>query len=854
MEIEFLRHFGLKPELVQCLRDAHGDTLLPLQERVIRDEGLFESNNLVICAPTSSGKTFLAEILFLHQVMQGRGVLLLAPTKALAHQRYLEWKQRYEPLGYRIALSTRDHPHHDAKIRQGDFHLAVVIYEKLRALLAQGDGMLNSVGACLVDELHYLFEPQRGAALEMLLSRIRQQKGIQLLGLSAMINDPAIADWLGARLVVDTRRPVELRQGVLCADTFTYREFNTGVAGTETFGLEAFDDEGEAMLEAGRFFASRGEPTLLFWPTRNLCYSAAKKLAETYETDEEARFAGFDTLEETVLREQLGEWLPRRIAVHTSDLTPEERRVVEQAIADRSVVLICATGTLAEGLNFPVVNVLTTRHMVASKPGETNQTPVPMPIPADRLWNMIGRAGRLGMSEFGRGMILTTHAGDIDGLLSQYAQSKPVSRQSLLVHESWARLVLMSACGRSSFDLPGLLARLEATFCAHQSLWPQTWQDDVRREVGILVQQGFLLEDYGQYTPTPMGALVIRQGIRLETARRLRDSVNRVSVMEDGPLVWVLESCLTPEVGETYISISRNDLLTHLWPNELHKAAEEAGLASHDRIRAMIRDPASLAQKHHEAMKKTMLLHQWMEGESITALEQSFRVHSGMIQRLAEDVAWVIGAIAELAGAHALDPNHIRLMQRAQERVLVGLPDGGIRWAAAVRRSHISRSQALRLIHNRITSPDDITPDSLDYVSKIIPRSVAEALMGESPADVATERVSSDYIVQWNPAHPTELRVNGEPVSLTPLQCAFMAELSRSPKECVGYSALLDALWPSEIGERKQLSRQKNAILEKVKKALGHPVDDLILTTKGIGIALNAHVAGVVPQIDLTAE
>jgi len=42
MEIDFLRHFGFLPNHLAALREAYGEHLLPLQEKVIGEGKLFE--------------------------------------------------------------------------------------------------------------------------------------------------------------------------------------------------------------------------------------------------------------------------------------------------------------------------------------------------------------------------------------------------------------------------------------------------------------------------------------------------------------------------------------------------------------------------------------------------------------------------------------------------------------------------------------------------------------------------------------------------------------------------------------------------------------------------------------------
>lgn len=672
MEIEFLRHYGFKPKHVEILRSAYGPNLLPLQERVIRYERLFEGESLVIAAPTSSGKTFLAEILFLHYAMRGGNAVLLVPTKALANQRYRQWRERYEPLGYKIYLSTRDHPFHDDRIRRGDFHLAIVIYEKLRALLAQEEGLAYSLGACVVDELHYLFDPRRGPSLEMLLTRLRRNPGIQFVGLTALEPDASLCEWLDAKLAHDTKRPVELRQGVLCNGTFLYREFNSNEIGRENFPLEASEDEGEAMLSAARYFASRGETTLLFWPTRDLCYRAARRLAAEYEPDLSVKAPELDRLEATVLRQRLADLLPRRIAIHTGDLSPEEREIVERAVWNQEAVIICATGTLAEGVNFPVVNVITSRRTYSSRPEDiqAGRPPTPAPISPDRLWNMIGRAGRLGLSDFGRGILLTNSQGDVDGLFSVYLDSPRGQRRSTLTGHSWPALLLHAAPATGHFTRESLEETLNATLCAVQKGWPRDWRDNLEIALSRLDKEGFIRQEYDRFELTALGQTAAAGGLSIETALRLRDAVRTGELENAHPLSLLLLVALTQEMEGTYVYVSRNEILSHTWTQALAQCADDQDASSDGIIRTLMDDPSKLAKRHHEAFKKTLILTQWISEIAIGELEQRFQTHAGVIARLGEETAWVLGRLAEIAAAHAIDAERVRRVQILQERAL----------------------------------------------------------------------------------------------------------------------------------------------------------------------------------------
>ena len=121
------------------------------------------------------------------------------------------------------------------------------------------------------------------------------------------------------------------------------------------------------MLEAARHFARLGETTPAVLEPARTVLSCRRQLLQEAEPDEHFDSTELDALEPSSLRDFLKEILPCRIAVHTSDLTAGERMLVEKYFRDGNVDIINATSTLAEGLNFPVVNVLTTQRIYTTR-------------------------------------------------------------------------------------------------------------------------------------------------------------------------------------------------------------------------------------------------------------------------------------------------------------------------------------------------------------------------------------------------------------------------------------------------------------------------------------------------------
>ncbi len=844
MEIEFLRHYGFKPEQIRILKSAYGPELLPLQERAIREGNLFENESLVIRSPTSSGKTFLAEVLFLHQTLQGKSAVLLVPTKALANQRYRQWKDRYAKLGFRILLSTRDHPFEDEQILQGRFHLAVMIYEKMRALLARGDAFLASLGACIVDELHYIYHPDRGPDLEILLTRLREETTLQLLGLSTTVADETVVQWLNARLLVEDRRPVELKQGVLCHEQFVYREFNSGIEGVERLPLSPLEDEGEAMLEAARHFASHGETTLLFWPSRDLCYTAARKLAEQYEPESKRLLRSIEQLDPTTVRDFLTTLIPRRIAVHTSDLSVQERALVERLVEEGEIVLICATPTLAEGINFPVTNVLTTHRIYATQiDGDQKRTSsAPIPMHQDQMLNMIGRAGRLGFCQAGCGIIVTTSPADIDGLMKRYLFSPSTSRSGVLAKMKISEIILKSLIRWNGMTPVSILDFLERTLAGRTKQFSEPLDQFIDISLATLLKEKLIVKEDERYYPTPLGSLVAKNGLSSISAKRLEQYLVSYPQTECLELDFFVLVCLLPEMEQIYISVPRRETMDHRWCRLLLQKIEEDGYPPETMTRELVSQIEHLRSVHHTAFKKALLLSDWIHDSDILALEKKYGVYAGLIIRLAEEASWLLGCLAEIAAAHALEEESLRRMFVLRERTLYGLSQEAVAWASFLKRQILSRSAVLKLIRLGYTTPTLVKAEDREFLNSVVPSERIDAILKESSSPSNEDRISYDFVIELQHGRPDQMIVNGETIDLTTLQSNLIRTLRKTPGICVDYETLLSEMWEKSVGDKKQLSKQKNLIKKKMEKSLGKLPCELIETIPGHGLVLNAKV------------
>ncbi|MEK6827898.1 MAG: DEAD/DEAH box helicase [Nanoarchaeota archaeon] len=201
------------PEELYKILEKEITKLRPAQEKSIK-KGLLKSRNLLVCTPTASGKTLIAELAALKSIIEGKGkAVYIAPLKALASEKYRDFKRKYNKIA-KVALSIGNIDSADPFL--ADYDLIVTTSEKLDSLIRHHAPWLASIATIIIDEIHLLNDPERGPPLEILITILKQLlKDVQIIGLSATIgNAEELAEWLQADLIVDDWRPVKLHKGI----------------------------------------------------------------------------------------------------------------------------------------------------------------------------------------------------------------------------------------------------------------------------------------------------------------------------------------------------------------------------------------------------------------------------------------------------------------------------------------------------------------------------------------------------------------------------------------------------------------------------------------------------------------
>ena len=204
---------GRIPQQLYSVLEKEITELMPAQEKAVK-AGLLEGKSLLVCTPTSSGKTLIAELAAISAILEkGKKAVYVVPLKALANEKYNDFKNRYGSF-VKIAMSIGDLDSTDSYL--ADYDLIITVSEKLDSLIRHYAPWISMTGVVVIDEIHLLNDSGRGPTLEILITILRQLlKNVQIIALSATIGNPEeLAEWLGAGLVADNWRPVKLMKGI----------------------------------------------------------------------------------------------------------------------------------------------------------------------------------------------------------------------------------------------------------------------------------------------------------------------------------------------------------------------------------------------------------------------------------------------------------------------------------------------------------------------------------------------------------------------------------------------------------------------------------------------------------------
>lgn len=390
----------------------HGFELDNFQEEAVK---AIESNDsVVVSAPTGSGKTLVADFIIDKYVKKEQRIVYTAPIKALSNQKYKDFCNDYGEDN--IGLITGD------LVINPSAKVLIMTTEVYRNMAILEDPILDSVSYCIMDEIHFISDEERGYIWEE--SIIFSPLHIKFLFLSATIpNAKEFAGWVqsikehSVKVISSTHRPVPLE-----------RKFYDQILGITTLQdirsnkhLDQYPDYHDLHRRRGRrhrapppsfrdliktLWNEKKLPCIYFVLSRAKTQEFASQLAGKLNlltpsqqvkaskiVSDEMRKVSSEVLSLSSTRD-MRFCLMKGIAFHNAGLLPEIKHVVEILFAKGLIQALFATETFAVGINMPAKTVCFDSLRKYTKSGFRY-------FSSKEYFQMAGRAGRRGIDKKG---------------------------------------------------------------------------------------------------------------------------------------------------------------------------------------------------------------------------------------------------------------------------------------------------------------------------------------------------------------------------------------------------------------------------------------------------------------------
>jgi superfamily II RNA helicase len=413
--------------------EYRGFTLDTFQSDAIA--ALQRGDNVLVAAPTGTGKTVVADWVVEQAINNGKEVIYTAPIKALSNQKYRDYCELFGPD--QVGLVTGD------LVIKRNAPCRVMTTEILRNMLLTGEELTN-LAAVVIDEIHFLDDHERGTVWEEVLIYLPEH--VRIVGLSATLSNlQQFATWMQevrgspVKVVLEEKRAVPL--------SFMISTVEAGMVPVEQMGeryRQWYANHGQQAERAQRqsrdrksdrrggnrrrngpvlgratrhshVFAQLREsnlPYLYFVFSRQHAESLSRDLVrrmdelttlDEAESDEVMRRLDEFVLscgEHLVLRAGHRALLEKGVGFHHAGLHVQLKTLTEQLYEARLLKVLYCTGTFALGINMPA-RAAAFDAMIRFDGRKM------IPLPTREFMQMAGRAGRRGMDDHGLVVIRT---------------------------------------------------------------------------------------------------------------------------------------------------------------------------------------------------------------------------------------------------------------------------------------------------------------------------------------------------------------------------------------------------------------------------------------------------------------
>ena len=408
---------------------------------------LFLGNDVLVTAPTGTGKTAIAEYIITKNFLDGKKTFYTTPLKALSNEKFAEFQKLYgkENVGL-LTGDTKINIDAPIMVMTAEIYKNMVTADMFKDCNCQNEkhSMPKDLKTVIFDELQYLGDVDRGGVWEQ--SIMFTPKDVQILSLSATIgNNKEINQWISEvkgfkNTVVNPKDnyipnintvqkeavlinvpsknrhvPLNYELESIAADLRIPKAKSKHAkiearkrAAHDTQTISAKPGEESYNFLTARLRKMDKLPAIYFIFSKKESHKLLKYFVENGEV-----LTNIDEREEieNILRRYkkegvyLGESLDTTAllsgyATHNAGMLPSQKKLVEELFQKKLIKVVLATETLSAGINMPARTVVISSPRKPSSTSDAENDGKRFITP-NEFHQMAGRAGRRGIDTEG---------------------------------------------------------------------------------------------------------------------------------------------------------------------------------------------------------------------------------------------------------------------------------------------------------------------------------------------------------------------------------------------------------------------------------------------------------------------
>lgn len=410
--------------------------------------------------------------------------------------------------------------------------------------------------------------------------------------------------------------------------------------------------------------------------------------------------------------EKLAKCVKSGIAFHHAGLTNKQRELIEEGFKRGLIKIICATPTLAMGVDLPAFRVILKSLKRYGYRGMQY-------IPVLEYLQMAGRAGRPNYDKYGEAIIIAKSESEKESLYEKYILGQPEKIYSKLAVEPVLRIYVLSLIATNFVNrFPQLLSFFEKTFWAYQYGDIDRIGAIINRIISLLIKWGFVMgvEDFrsaleldDKYRATPLGKRVAELYIDPLTAYKFVCSLKMATKIED-----VSEFSFLQMISNT---LEMRPLLKVKGKDNIEEVLVKY---------TVLEEEPSIYEPEYEdfinSVKTALFFFDWINEKDEEYLLEKYSIRPGEIRTKLEIADWLLYAASEIARILKLK-SLIRELNKLKVRIKYGVKEELI---PLLRLNNVGRVRARLLYKNGVKSIKDVKKVSFKKLAMILGEKIAK--------------------------------------------------------------------------------------------------------------------------------